>query len=136
MIYLFDTSAVSDHMAAHPTLVARLAQLSSATDRAVTSAIVRGEILFGLARLQAGKRRDDLSAKAIATLSALHCESVSERIADRYAVVKDECPRSGSPLSENDFWIAATALELSAILVTRDSDFRRVRGLSVEDSTV
>lgn len=38
-------------------------------------------------------------------------------------------------MDENDLWIAATALVLGAVLVTRDSDFRNITGLSVENWT-
>lgn len=34
-------------------------------------------------------------------------------------------------MDENDLWIAATAMALEAILVSRDSDFDKVEGLRV-----
>ena len=37
---------------------------------------------------------------------------------------------------KNDLWIAATALALDAVLITRDSDFQQIEGLSVNDWTV
>lgn len=45
--------------------------------------------------------------------------------------------QQGTPLSENDLWIAATAMAFGAILVTADSDFRRIAefGLQLEDWT-
>jgi predicted nucleic acid-binding protein len=39
-------------------------------------------------------------------------------------------------LDENDLWIAATALALDAVLITRDGDFQQIEGLSVNDWTV
>jgi tRNA(fMet)-specific endonuclease VapC len=45
--------------------------------------------------------------------------------------VKISQQRFGLPLDENDLWIAATALALDATLVSRDSDFQAVEGLSV-----
>lgn len=39
----------------------------------------------------------------------------------------------GTPLDENDLWIAAAALDSKATLVASDSDFRRIDGLSSED---
>jgi predicted nucleic acid-binding protein len=45
--------------------------------------------------------------------------------------VKIAQQRRGLPLDENDLWIAATALAMAATLVSRDSDFRAVEGLSV-----
>ena len=41
--------------------------------------------------------------------------------------------RKGLALDENDLWIAATAREAGATLVTRDTDFRQIEGLQVED---
>ena len=42
----------------------------------------------------------------------------------------------GLPLDSNDLWIAATAMLLDAVLVTRDADFHQVDRLRTEDWTV
>jgi predicted nucleic acid-binding protein len=39
---------------------------------------------------------------------------------------------TGLVLDENDLWIAATALVLGAVLVTRDLDFQAIECLVVE----
>jgi predicted nucleic acid-binding protein len=39
--------------------------------------------------------------------------------------------QKGLVLDENDLWIAATALALDAVLITHDSDFQQIEGLSV-----
>ena len=36
-------------------------------------------------------------------------------------------------MGENDLWIAATAMDRNAVLVSSDSDFRRIGGLALED---
>lgn len=41
--------------------------------------------------------------------------------------------RKGLVLDENDLWIAATARAAGATLVTRNTDFRQIEGLQVED---
>lgn len=99
--------------------------------RIVICTIVRGEILFGLERLEAGQRRNNLETKARILFQALPCEPVPALAADAYAVMKAARQRRGLPLDENDLWIAATAMSLDAILVTRDRHFQDIEGLTV-----
>jgi predicted nucleic acid-binding protein len=101
------------------------------TDRVVTCTIVRGEILFGIARLPLGKRRTELEETGQQFLAAIRCEPVPERAGDFYAAVKLARQQGGLTLDENDLWVAATTLALGATLVTRDSDFGRIEGLTV-----
>jgi len=100
-------------------------------DRVVTCTIVRGEILFGIARLPAGKRRTELEGTGRQFLAAFRCEPVPEQAGDFYAAVKLARQKRGLSLDENDLWVAATALALAATLVSRDSDFGRIEGLPV-----
>jgi tRNA(fMet)-specific endonuclease VapC len=131
-LYLLDTNAVSDVMADHLKIKAKIA---SQPGRLVTSVIVRGEIRYGLERLPAGKRRRDLKAKADVVLATLPGEPVTETAADIYATMRRAVELLGLSLDDNDLWIAATALAIGAVLVTRDQDFGQVPGLQLEDWT-
>jgi predicted nucleic acid-binding protein len=51
---------------------------------------------------------------------------LTEAIAYAAGALDRELARTGRRLGENDNWIAATALHLSATLVFSDGDFRRV----------
>jgi predicted nucleic acid-binding protein len=128
--YLLDTNAISDLMRAAPRIETWMGALLSG-DRVVTCPIVRGEILFGIARLPPGRRRTELEEAGRRILSAVPCEPIPERAAEFYAAVKLAHQQRGLTLDENDLWIATTALALGATLVSRDSDFRRLDGLSV-----
>jgi tRNA(fMet)-specific endonuclease VapC len=132
MTYLLDTNAVGDLIREHPKLDARLAALTS-PDRVVICPIVRGETLYGVHRLPVGKRRDILQQKADKILRGLSHEATPIAAGDHYSDIKTSCERRGVPLGENDLWIAATALALGAVLVTRDSDFNNVNGLVIQD---
>jgi len=132
--YLLDTTSFSAMMRRNAAIRARASALAP-TDRAVICVITRGEVLYGLARLPQGKRRNDLETEAIRVFRELPCLSVPEEAGDRYAQLKRQLEQVGLPLDENDLWIAATALAIGAVLVSTDSDFRRVDGLQVEDWT-
>jgi predicted nucleic acid-binding protein len=117
-------------MRAAPRIETWMARLDP-TDRVVICTIVRGEILFGIARLQEGKRRAELEETGHKFLAALQCEPVPPGAGDFYATVKVARMQRGLALDENDLWVAATALAIGATLVSRDDDFTAIDGLSV-----
>ena len=53
-------------------------------------------------------------------------------VAKSYGRIKASLKMKGRPIPENDIWIAATALAADLTLVTADSDFSFVDGISVE----
>ncbi len=130
---LLDTNAVSDLMRDHPRVKARI---GNHADPIGTSVVVVGEIRYGLNRLPAGKKRNDLQARAVTILTALRIEPVTEQVADAYGGLKASLESQGLNLDDNDLWIAATALTHGNLLVTRDQIFSQVPGLQVEDWSV
>ena len=86
-----------------------------ASDRIVMCAIVRGELLFGIARLPdrevGGRNWKKWGAQFLA---AFHCEPVPERAGGFYAAVRLARQQRGLASDENDLWVAATALALGA----------------------
>lgn len=54
---------------------------------------------------------------------------VSANVARQYGLVYAALRRAGTPIPVNDMWIAATALDQGACLLTFDQDFERVAGL-------
>jgi tRNA(fMet)-specific endonuclease VapC len=134
MIFVLDTNAFSDLMRKHSKLGARMSSLAPA-DRVVICAIVRGEIRYGIEQLPQGRRRQNLDSQARPLFAVIPCEPVPEAAGDHYARTKVMRQQKGLTLDENDLWIAATALALGATLITRDSDFRQIEGLSVNDWT-
>ena len=137
MDYLLETSTCSFLMAHAPRVIAHFDSLSVLNDYLFTCTIVRGEILFGIQRLPIGRRRQVLENQAINLFEGLPCLAVPTEAADYYAPMKKYAEQHGTPLSENDLWIAATAMAFDATLVTADSDFQRIAGfgLPLEDWT-
>ena len=70
---------------------------------------------------------DELAVRFL--LRRLRKIPLSEAIAYRAGSLDRELGRAGKRLGENDNWVAATALHLSATLVFADGDFERVPGL-------
>ena len=130
MTYLLDTNVISAIMREDGRMASWLSSLE-ADDRVILCPIARGEILFGLERLVEGKRRSELEVKAKRIFAALACDPIPSGAGDQYARVKVAQQRRGLSLDENDLWMAATALSMGVVLVTRDSDFRGVAGLSI-----
>jgi predicted nucleic acid-binding protein len=112
-LYALDTTTFSQLMREHPKVIERLSSLS-ADDRIVICAVVRGEILYGLQRLRDGKRRRALEEKAGRLFESIPCEAVPPEAAAHYAHVKRQVEKQGSPLDENDLWIAARRTARSA----------------------
>ena len=137
MDYLLDTSTCSFLMARVPYVTGHFDSLSDLNDYLFTCTIVRGEILFGIQKLPIGRRRQVLENQAINLFEELPCLAIPKQAADYYAPMKNYAEQQGTPLSENDLWIASTAMAFDAILVTTDSDFQRIAefGLKLEDWT-
>ena len=127
--YLLETSTCSYLMANHTRVKDRLTS-AQVSDYPFTCPIVCGEILFGVELLPAGRRRQSLESQANNLFSGLICDPIPENAGDFYAKIKRTAQELGTPLDECDLWIAATTLALDAILITSDSDFHRVQGLS------
>jgi tRNA(fMet)-specific endonuclease VapC len=121
-------------MRKHPGLLSRLSALAP-TDRVAISPTVRGEIRYGIEQLAPSRRKQDLEKQATPLFATITCETISASAADHYARIKITRQRKGLTLDENDLWIAATALTMGATLVTRDSDFEEIEGLSVQNWT-
>ncbi len=135
MIYLLDTTAFSDLLREDPATAHALAELPE-DDTALICTIVRGEILFGLDRMPNGRKKDTLLRNASKYLGGLPCEPLREGMANRYAKLKLSRQKRGLSLDENDLWIASSALELGATIVTRDQDFQGIEGLPVVNWSV
>jgi len=91
-------------------------------------AIVFGELFFGAAK---SSRPHENSAKleqfAVGRI-VLPCDL---RVAREYGRLKRDLREKGTPIPENDIWIAAIATSHDLVLATRDRHFRDVDGLVI-----
>jgi tRNA(fMet)-specific endonuclease VapC len=95
-----------------------------------TSAIVEGEIRYGVARKPQATR---LSASVEALLSVLEILPWDSAAARTYGTVRAQLSAAGTSLSTLDTLIAAHALSVDAVLVTHDNAFKQVSALRTVD---
>jgi tRNA(fMet)-specific endonuclease VapC len=93
--------------------------------------IVLGELYTGFGAGSRAAENEDRLQSFLETPS-VRVQEVTVDIACRYALLVNALRRAGTPLPTNDLWIAATALELGARLLTYDTHFRQIPGLVVE----
>lgn len=121
---LLDTNIVIPIMKQDTTLLQRI----HGTGIYIPS-IVLGELYYGA--YHSGKITENLNKiatfrKRVATLS---CDAIT---ADLYGQIKQELQSKGSPIPENDIWIAAIARQHDLPLISRDAHFSVISLLHVE----
>jgi tRNA(fMet)-specific endonuclease VapC len=108
-------------------------------DPAVTSQNVAGTVLFipstVVGELYYGAAKSGRPAENVRRLeSFLNAAAIVSTDADTgrfYGQLKFDLRSAGTPIPENDVWIAAAALRHGMSLVTRDAHFTVVPGLSL-----
>ena len=92
--------------------------------------VALGELLCGVRK--SVRAQENLSSLQtwLRTVTLL---SLTEVTADRYASIKHDLAKAGTPIPENDIWIAAHALEHGLPLVARDVHFKHIPGLVIQD---
>jgi predicted nucleic acid-binding protein len=121
---LLDTNAYTAFMLGEADVVEVLAH----AQRLYLNSVVLGELLGGFA---AGTREQKNRAELARFLDSPRVEvlPVTEQTADCYALVYAGLRRKGQPIPTNDLWIAASALEHGAALLTHDAHFSQIVNL-------
>ena len=131
-LYLLDTNAISqlmrntDGAVAHA-YRARLLQAEPAV--MATSIVVQCELAFGLLKRPSPK----LQALYDIQMRALPVLPLDETVSEHYALLRVTLEQLGTPIGGNDMLIAAHAIAVGATLVSSDTEFLRVPGLTVEN---
>ena len=121
---LLDTNAYTAFMLGLVDVVEVIAH----ADRLILTSTVLGELLGGFA---AGQREAKNRAELTRFLASprVEVQAVTATTADHYALVYASLRRKGQPIPSNDLWIAASALELGAAVLTLDAHFGHIDGL-------
>jgi tRNA(fMet)-specific endonuclease VapC len=101
---------------------------------AAISVITYGELLYGAAKSAQKAAALERLRELVNLLPAL---ALPERAAETYGTIRADLEAKGAMIGNNDLWIAAHAAAEGLTLVTNNErEFRRVRGLRVENWAV
>ncbi len=117
-----DTNVLSELMRPSPQPSVRQWVLGQPAADLVTTAVSMAEILYGLARLPDGQRRDDLQVAATQVFTAFASQILpfDAAAARHYAAIVDRRDRMGRPIDGFDAQIAAIAASRGAAVATRN----------------
>ena len=91
--------------------------------------------LFVLGELGAGflggtqQRRNEILLRRLLAKPTVKVLLPARETAEYYARLFVQLKRAGTPVPDNDLWIAALALQHDLVLITRDRHFRRITQL-------
>lgn len=138
MAWLLDTNVVSEMMRPNPE--PRVAAfLDEADDDGMwLASITVWEILNGIGRLAAGRRREELAERFQDLLDDLFEERIVDWTGDHAracARIMEQKRRRGEPLDDHlpDAFLAATAAHMGVAVVTRNTSQFRNTGVEVVD---
>jgi tRNA(fMet)-specific endonuclease VapC len=130
-LYMLDTNIASYAIKGNiPRVRQRLT--STPMHRLCISVITEAELRFGVARFPEAPRLGTAVEEFLLRVNSLAWDSASAR---EYARLRTELESKGIPIGNLDLMIAAHALSTSAVLVTHDRVFGRIRSIVSEDWT-
>ncbi len=100
------------------------------------SEIVLSPVVLGELELDVEKslHREKNAARLARVVEGLQVVALDAATSRYYGAVRAKLERQGTPIGANDYWIAAQALALRAVLVTDNvGEFSRVPGLTVDN---
>lgn len=123
---LLDTNAISYFLSG----VNKLLKIFEKSNIVNISVISIGELIYGF---KAGTRellnKQTLDEKL--TDPKIKIVKVTKTTAEIYGELKFTLKKLGTPIPDNDIWIAAQAIETDSTLITYDDHFLKIKGLKL-----
>jgi tRNA(fMet)-specific endonuclease VapC len=122
MDLILDTHALSAIAEGEKVAVREFSRASQAS----IPVIVLGEYRFGIAQ---SRHRNVYERWLRELLSASRVLSINEETTLRYAQIRVELKRAGTPIPSNDLWIAALCRQHASPILSRDQHFDWIEGI-------
>ena len=121
---LIDTNIISAYFRADPLVVVPFEK----AERLYLPVIVLGELIYGAHHSAAPEKH---LRRITQLLNIIEIIEADLQTAMLYGKLREDMGKTGDNLPQNDWWIAALALQHDLPLVTRDAHFSKVPGLTV-----
>lgn len=131
MIYMLDTNIIIYFIKQRPISVVEKINSLSPNDRLVMSFVTYTELLKGANGSQNPEKTNQMIERMRTMIEVLY---PNEKTCDFYAKWANALKQKGTPIGNNDLWIASHALSCNAVLVTHNTkEFQRINELSLQD---
>ena len=124
---MVDTSAYSALARGH----AAIARSIQEAEVIHLNPIVLGELLAGFGRGQ-HRRKNETELRRVLAVDRVELDAIDAGTAERYALILNALRNAGTPIPNNDIWIAASTWQHGLRLVTTDGHYRHVPQILLE----
>jgi len=121
---LLDSSVIVDHLRGKYKITSKVPP----DELLFMSLTVLGELYKGVLKSANPTKSQAQLDSLLGKIAVLHPDTAT---AFQYAKIAAQLEKNGTPIPENDIWIAAVAIECSMPLATRDAHFQHVTGLQL-----
>ena len=115
MVIALDTNIVIDFLSGEKSVVSYLKQFT----KLILPVTVVGELLFGAYNSLA----ENNLKKTLLFINNCHILPIDKEAAAFYGQIRLKLKQAGTPIPENDIWIAATVTASKLTILTRDKHF-------------
>lgn len=123
--YLIDTNIAILFLNNRESVVKKIKE----SEQIFLCSIVAGELLYGARKSALAKKN---LQKYEGFINSMPLLPVDVSTANNCSLIKKQLRSKGTPIPENDIWIAAVALQHQLVLVTDDNHFNVVENLRIE----
>ncbi|HEV3143246.1 MAG TPA: type II toxin-antitoxin system VapC family toxin [Gemmataceae bacterium] len=129
--YLLDTGIMGAFIDHQPPVADRVREVRRRGDRIGTCFPVICELSYGV---EFSASPDENLRRLVRSVSGISCWPLDRKAAQEYGKLAAELRRIGRPMQQIDIQTAAISLALgNCTVVSRDSDFTTIRGLTLEN---
>ena len=123
--YLLDTNVIIDLFNGDDAVIKKI----SNADEVFVPNIVIGELYYGSYGSKKAKNNLKRLEEFILSSTVINTNIETARI---YGYIKNELKKKGTPIPENDIWIAALAKQHSLKVLTRDRHFKSIDDIDTD----